>query len=791
MRRRLSHAIVVLLLVLVPASPNTSLAAEPAKPGPPQSVSAKPATAEPIHITADRIEYFKDTEIYEAEGSVVIVQAQTRLTADKVFIYLLPGLLVATGRAHLTDPTSDLWSERLELNVNTNAGVVTNGRLYVYETNTSVEGRLIQRFSETHFRAKDGSFTNCDAKAGEVPAWRFRFKDADLEMGDRVYLRDAWFCVNDRPLVPVPTFSYPLQSARKTGFLVPMVGYDTIFGFHYRHNFFWAMTPSQDLMITPDYLSKRGYGGDLDYRYVLNRQSRGQWLTSFIQDTKLDKARALLSGSHTQQVDPTLFIRANANYVTDRTYLSDLSMSGVQRALPSYETNLNINKRFTTGSLYFLGQYLQPLQVGGDDTFQRLPEIGHRLGNVTPFGGPVVLGMDTTALHWYRDQGFQLSRVDVLPGLSTDVLNLGHVVGFLPQVKFRETYYTRGVDKEKDVHRETFWAGLEATSRLARQFRSAEGRSLFHTIEPRVIYEYVPPTDQSDIPIIDEVDDLPKKNLLTYSVRNRLLSQKGQGGANNWLDLTIAQSYHLGSTQSFARLFTPLPLLPPSPLVGSPTQPLKPATVPVQGRKFSDVWLKAVIGDPFTGLQKAQALYLTVDTFYDPYAGEVSQFNTDLRWQNRDWWYVDIGQRYTREGNRPRRGDIWNPISFNEVFAPTAELKFVTASGAMRLTSNWSIGARTYYDIVSGKPTESDVVALYQNDCRCWSLGLFYIQFPDRAQYNFVISLTGLGFNESIGSQVLQAILTPLLSQERGLPWYYAPPRRIRAQERPAEPARP
>ena len=70
-----------------------------------------------------------------------------------------------------------------------------------------------------------------------------------------------------------------------------------------------------------------------------------------------------------------------------------------------------------------------------------------------------------------------------------------------------------------------------------------------------------------------------------------------------------------------------------------------------------------------------------------------------------------------------------------------------------------------------GKSSERDIVALYQNPCKCWSLGLYYLQFPDRAQYNFMFSLTGIGWTENYGTAVVRSILSPLLVGERGLPW--------------------
>jgi LPS-assembly protein len=753
----------------------------------------------PLDITAARIDYRQDQEVYEADGSVVIKQGAITLTADHATIQALPGILTATGHVHLVDTQSDLTAERLELNINTEAGVVTHAQLYLPASNSFLTGRLMQRFSEYHYRIKEGSFTNCDAQEGEVPAWRFRFDDLDLTVGDTLAFKGTWLCVNDVPAVPLPTLSYPL-SGRHSGLLIPFLGYDNRFGFHAQESFYWAINPSQDLTVSPNYFSNLGYGSDFEYRYALSRRSRGQWFLSYLQQTKLPnvagvtdtgqdvkKARGVLAGTHTQQFSEDLLLRANVNLVSDPNYLQQLSNSGAQRALPSNENNLLATQRMTYGTFYFLGQYLQPLQFGGKDTFQRLPETGYNLSNTPMFGSPMLAGMESNFVNFYREQGFTYNRVDVVPGIATDVFDLGHVLGIMPAAKFREVYYTRGSQTADTVHRETFWTGVDATSKLSRRFGLDEGRGLLHTIEPDVIYEYVPRTSQSNIPQVDQVDDLPAKNLLTYMLRSRVLEQ-GPTTYFNWLDLRVAQSYHAGAVQTQARDFTP----GVNPLLGSVTQPLQPATVPIQGRRFSDLWLRAVIGNnlpQFTQAQAAQAAfghgsgnpsnirpsisqYVTVDAFFNPYRnGEMTQFNTDLRVQEASNWYLEVGQRYAREGNRPRRGDVWNPVSFNEVFAPTPEIQFVTAGGGFRTPWGWTIGSKAYYDVKTGRSPEFDVVALYQNPCKCWSLGLFYLQFPDRQQYNFMLNLTGIGWTENYGTAVVRQILSPLLWGERGLPW--------------------
>ncbi|GKS65582.1 LPS-assembly protein LptD [Nitrospira sp.] len=761
-------------------------------------VGGSPSGSDPLDMTAERIDYRQDQEVYEATGSVVIRQGRMTLTADHVTIQTLPGILTAVGHVHLIDPQADVTAERMEINVNTEAGVATHGGLYIPSTNSFVSGRLMQRFSEYHYRAKDGSFTNCDAQDGEVPAWRFRFKDLDMGVGDTLAFKGGWFCLFDVPTVPLPTFSYPL-ARRQTGFLIPTVTYDNRFGFHMQGSFFWAINPSHDLTISPKYYSKLGYGSDLEYRYVLDRRSRGKWFLSFLQQTQLpnvagitqtdgdvERARATLTGSHTQYITETLLLRANANLVTDPNFFQQLSNSRVLRALPRSESNLLASQRLPYGNLYLLGLYLQPLQAGGTDTFQRLPETGYQLPYTSLFHSPVLFGVEGNHVNFYREEGFTLNRINVVPGIETEVIHLGHIIGIRPQAKFREVYYTRGAQSEEGQHRETFWMGVEAMSKLTRRFSLADGGNVLHSFEPSVMYEYVPSTNQSKLAQIDQVDDLPKKNLVTYMLRSRILEQ-GRDTAFNWLDLMVAQSYHVGEVQTRARDFTPGML----PFLGSLTQPIQPATVPIQGKKFSDIWMRAVIGNnlpPLLGMSQLDApifgraaqawalrppinRYLTIDAFFDPYQPGVSQFNTDLRFQEGTNWYFEIGQRYTRDGNRVRRGDIWNPVSFNEVFAPTSEIQFVTMGGAFRTPWGWTFGAKAYYDVKNGRSPEVDAVALYQNPCKCWSVGFYYLKFPDREQYSAMLSLTGIGWTDSAGTAVMRTLLSPLLWGERGLPW--------------------
>jgi len=155
----------------------------------------------------------------------------------------------------------------------------------------------------------------------------------------------------------------------------------------------------------------------------------------------------------------------------------------------------------------------------------------------------------------------------------------------------------------------------------------------------------------------------------------------------------------------------------------------------------------------------------------------VTQFNSDLTVQAHRQAYVQLGHRYTPSGLIPRRGDIWNPVSFNEVLAAQSDINFFTAGGAVRLPLGWTVGTKAYHDFVTGRTPEWDIVGLYQNSCKCWSLGLYYIRLsggndlPERNQFNFVLTLRGLGATTGLGTRILRNILAPLLQDEPGMPW--------------------
>ena len=94
-----------------------------------QNVTTPNSRGVQVEITADRIEYDQEREEYHAMGAVDVTRGAVRPTADEATLQKLTGLLTAVGHVHLRDEKADVWAEQLELNMNTEAGVLTTGRI--------------------------------------------------------------------------------------------------------------------------------------------------------------------------------------------------------------------------------------------------------------------------------------------------------------------------------------------------------------------------------------------------------------------------------------------------------------------------------------------------------------------------------------------------------------------------------------------------------------------------------------------------------------------------------------
>ena len=678
-------------------------------------LAADPSPPRPVHIQADTLTYSKATQTYEGKGSVVVVQGPNRLEADEATLNVATGQVRATGHVHLNDGMSDIHGERLDFNINTTKGVIFHGRLFVVESNFTVDAKVLERLSEEQYRLEDASFTTCSVLEGERTPWQFKADKADLEVEGFLHARNVRFCILDVPVMYLPAVLFPAKRERATGFLMPFVGSSSVQGFKVREAFFWNISPSQDATAALDYRGKLGTGADLEYRYKPSRTSDTYVWTRYFRDTQLGASRWDLVTKHRTNFSEDLQGRVDINYVNQKDTFRQLSENVLQRVAVFQESQAYLTRRWDNQVLYGLTRYSQNLVSLSDKTvLQTFPEVGYSLSPARLGGIPLYAGLDTTFDSFSRQQGLEAQRADLFPRLWRPI-SIARYGTVTPLAGFRETFYSRGFQTSDPVTKEALYLSLTADTRLSRRFVQEGGGTVTHKVEPAVTYEYLPQPRQSGIPVFNDVDSFAKKNLLTYSLTNRLSTMVVDGDTRRYLEmgyLRLTQSQHLASSPT-----------------GKPWSDLRAEAI---GRTLS----------PFP-------VELDVDMFYNHALGKVSVVNTDLRLTLTKELFLTVGQRFTRPGPVAVRGDLFNPMTLNDAIVQTQTTHFYSTEAGIALPYNLYAVVRGYFDQNARTFPEINYGLYYVGASRCWGTGFLFIQRPDQTEFAFVFTLGGVGVTDS------------------------------------------
>ena len=273
-----------------------------------------------VRIEADEMERRERDKLTIARGDVRIQMEDRVLYADEIELDQVQEVVRARGRVQLIEGAKRLDGDRFEYHYRKNTGVMYQARGTIPPA-TAFQGVEIHKEGERRYRVVEGSFTTCricQPEPGGVD-WEIRARDAVLEQDEYLTAKHASFWARGVPSLYSPYLIYPLGE-RRTGFLIPRIGYGDQDGFTYRQPFFWAIDESQDLTMTGVYRTKRGVEGEVNYRYILGPEARGTIDARVFQDrlvTTGDEVRATVTARHDQQFNPGLSLKADINYLSD------------------------------------------------------------------------------------------------------------------------------------------------------------------------------------------------------------------------------------------------------------------------------------------------------------------------------------------------------------------------------------------------------------------------------------------------------------------------------------------
>jgi LPS-assembly protein len=520
----------------------------------------------PVDIEADQLIYNREAQLYQAHGDVNVSRGNLSLKADHAQLNMATKDLMAWGNVVLREGEDVVECERLEVNLDTRLGKIYQAKLFLKDQNFHITGREAEKLGETRYRIKDGSFTTCDAKR---PPWKFTVKELDVTLEGYGIAKGPVFFAENIPLIYFPIGIFPMKRERQTGILFPVVGYSSKYGPEVKNAFFWAISKDMDSTLYFDYLGERGFKEGLEYRYAITQDLNGQANFYFIDDQVFGKNRYSFFVQHQQYSPSGLYLKGDINQVSDHQYLRDFDED-----LPEGPGIDSRSNRYLRSALFggknwdqfsFLSEGIvfdDMTRKSNDETLQKLPQISFYAHPQNLFHTPFFYDLSSSYTHFWREQGIEAHRGDLLPRISYPV-RVFNVLKVESDLGLRETVYRSQDDPNHQLQgwesRETFDTGVEVSTEFFKVYDAASVSKIsnvfhvakwMHTIEPSVGYRYIPRVRQSDLPLLDEVDRIPFTNQITYGITQRLVGKPEKEGISSgpfeYGKLMIFQNYSLG-----------------------------------------------------------------------------------------------------------------------------------------------------------------------------------------------------------------------------------------------------
>lgn len=626
----------------------------------------------PTFITSDSLKHEKSTSMYTAKGSVLVEQGETIMVADEMKYDEKTSNVFPEGNVIFDTSDIILKAEKAEFNLNTKKGTFYNAEIFSKKEKFRVSGKEIEKRGEKEYFIKKASITTCENPS---PEWCIKGRTADIIIGDRFRARDATFHVKDFPILYTPYLLGPALTERKTGLLMPVVGYTQSKGFYYRQPFFWAIDEDKDATFIVDWYSRAGLGEGAEYRYVAPGNVEGKhWLYHF-HDKKAGQNFYELKSTHAKRSKEGLSGYWNLNLLNEKgkSFYREYGIHRSERINRFLESTGELTLPSDNSRLYLMSQYIIDLKAGSDTlaVAQRLPELGYVVNPSRV--GPAVFSMTSSASNFSRDIGVSGRRLDIYPKLSH---SFGDKIILYQNLGLRETMYSLHRNEaegfKSSVHRDMFDYNITASSRLFKKY----SENFSHGIEPSLGYTFVPwiKKDSTNVPIFDSTDLYTRQSSIGLSVVNRLLDKKGE-----FLTVSVSESYN---TYERAVPFSPLSIA---------------ASVPRPVPITADATY-----NHYTGLIETVNSSVTIPTkkFALSFGERYSQPNKTM--------FYDIGVGYTHSKNLSAAVKLWYDAKGGGMRDSSFTLNYLQQCWGMAIIVN-----RKPPDEVNSKPSELRVFVTF------------------------------------------------------------------------------
>lgn len=667
-------------------------------PTPMVQAASPPLPDENIHIHADNMSQQAADGIYIAEGNVVAHWKGQRLVADRVTYSSLTHVLHATGSVVLSKESIILNGETLVMNTDTGRAEMDSTLLTTSDSGIHLTADKLVRINEREYIATSSELTTCDLPD---PSWKFGTDTMNADLQGYATGRNVIFYIKDIPVLYLPWLAFPATLEKRSGFLFPHLAYSKDKGGQLGIPLYLVISPSQDIQIDLDIMTRRGIGTGAEYRYIRTRGSEGRLDGYQIYDQVENRWRWQIALQHKEIFSSDANLRMSVNSTSDRQFLHDLGDKSGEYNRQSNDTIINALKTWQQFAFNSYLRYSEDLYAPNNQaTLQTMPSFGIAAVRQQLLSIPLYFDLDAAAENLYRENAPTGQRLRFFPRLTLLPYQNGYIQASLFGGLHIRQYSTdrQGTDsvvqsRSGDLLPE---AGIRLSTSLTRIYDTNFQllKKMRHEIIPEVSYGYTPQREQQKLPFYDYNDRIIHENVISLAVTSMLNGKFMSGDTHEYRDISrirLEARYSISGEQRDLQYQEP-EQHPWSNLILE-----------------SETWL-------------AKQLRVTFDSRYDAYADNLAQAMAGIEFDDKEGTVVGAGYQMARSG---------------------PEVEYLEGRLVAKLFRPLKLSYSARYSFDKRDFLETLYAVEYRH--KCWNITLGMHHHPGSQSFSVNFNLAGLG----------------------------------------------
>lgn len=390
-------------------------------------IYAKEIKNEKFQLVAKNVDAVEN--IITASGDVVIYSPTYYLSANKV-IYnkenetfeLFDNVLV------IKDNNIQTQSDYAFIDLKKDSS--TQNPMFLQEQNNKIWINSKTSNKEKEEIELDSSIiSSCDCLD---PIWSIRASSADYDTeakwinayNPRIYVKDV-------PVFYSPYIGFPTDTTRRTGLLLPTLGYSGDEGLFYSQPIYFAPAYNYDIELIPQFRTNRGNGAYVYYRYADSPDSLLEIKSGIFSEyndyfLENDLENQEHYGFDLDYQRRSIFAQNGSQdgLFTSLTFFNDIEYITIENNDELTSTDKKVESKinyFYDTSDYYTGiygrYYIDGSKRSNDETLQELPQVQFHSYNKELIDN-LIYSLDTKAVNYTRDDGLTANVYEVSLPLS-------------------------------------------------------------------------------------------------------------------------------------------------------------------------------------------------------------------------------------------------------------------------------------------------------------------------------------------------------------------------------------